>query len=153
MQIVLTSVLLFILPALFILVHAFAYGDTLPIMLIIGKWFVFFAVGARLVGIGIRQILRPRASAKREFAVTDEHASRIMRILGLVHLSIGLVGVLSLFNTGWIIPSAIVGAFYYGFMGVQNFLTKEKNVYGYIAIGSSAFVALVFTVVVLTNLG
>ena len=141
-----------ILPGIFIIIHATFYGDTLPLMLIVGKWMVFFAVGTRFLWIGGRQLLRPRASSAREFGVIHEDAARIMRTLALANLSFGLLGLVSLFNAEWIVPAALLGAFYYGFLAAHDFATKGKNLNGYLSTGSNAFVCLVLAAVVLTSL-
>src|SRR5665213_50370 len=78
-------------------------------LLLIGKWFVFWGVGARLMLAGLRQIANPAFTADAIFGVKEKAALTIVQELGFANLSIGLLGALALAGTEWIVPAAITG--------------------------------------------
>src|ERR1700749_728071 len=62
-----------------------------------GKWFVFWAIGARLFIAGLRQVTKPAFTAKEIFHMTTDESYVVIRELGFANLCFGTLGVLSLF--------------------------------------------------------
>jgi hypothetical protein len=111
--------------------------------LLIGKWFVFWSVGVRLVLAGLRQIANPTFTAEAIFGVKDKGALIIVQELGFGTLSIGLLGVCALFNPGWIAPAAVAGGLFYGLAGVQHLRKGDRNANETVAMVSDLFIFLV----------
>jgi hypothetical protein len=110
---------------------------------LIGKWFVFWPVGVRLILAGLRQIANPSFTAESIFEVRDKGALSIVRELGFANLSIGLLGASALFNPGWITPTAVAGGLFYGLTGVQHLMKGDRNTKETIAMVSDLFIFLV----------
>jgi len=99
-------------------------ADTL---LLLGKWYVFFAVGVRLLLAGIRQMATPHFTAREIFAIDDPKALAIVRELGFGTFSIGTIGIASLWLPGWIPPAAVAGGLFYGLAGVVHVAQPHRN--------------------------
>lgn len=78
------------------------------------KWFAFWACGVRLVLAGVRQTLGPQFTAETIFGLKDVSALPLVREIGMANLSMGVVGVVSLFVPGWRVPAIMTGGLYYG---------------------------------------
>jgi len=118
-------VLLFVLPAGCVVIEAFWRGGGAELMPLVGKWFVFWGVGARLLLGGARQIAQPRFTAEDIFAIKDHAAFAIVREVGFGNLAVGTLGLLTLAKPKWLIPAAIVGGLYYGLAGLGHLLRRH----------------------------
>jgi len=134
--------LMFIFPLLSIAVEISAGHAPLG-MLLIGKWYVFWAVGLRLLLAGVRQILQPRYTAETILGIRGDDALLLVRELGFGNLSIGVVGTLSLFFPGWVMPAALVGGIFYGLAGINHAVQKHRNMKENIAMVTDLFAAVV----------
>ncbi len=85
-----------------------------------GKWFVFWAVGVRLLIAGQRQIVQPRYTAEIILGVKNPDTVLIVRELGFANTAIGSAGVVSIFLAGWTLPLAVIGAVFYALAGVNH---------------------------------
>jgi hypothetical protein len=141
--------LLLIFPVGSVIVDAAVSGHNVSILFLAGRWFVFWAVGVRLFIAGARQVIQPRFTAEEIFEIHDAASFPIVRELGFANLSMGLLGICSVFRAGWIVPAAIVGGLYYGLAGIGHIFQKNKNAKEYTAMISDAFVFLVLAVFVL----
>ena len=135
--------LLLILPLGSVSTEALRFGHTIADMHLIGKWFVFWAVGVRLFLAGVRQVLQPSFTAAEIFEIHEPKALAIVRELGFANLSMGLLGLLSLWQQDWQIPAAIVGGLYYGLAGLGHISQRRKNAKEYTAMISDGFAFLV----------
>lgn len=88
------------------------------------KWFIFSAVGLRLMVAGIMQTVKPAFTAKQIFNIDSPESFPIVRELGFANLCFGLVGVISLFKPEWRIVSAFASGIYYGIAGLQHLIKK-----------------------------
>ena len=111
--------------------------------LLIGKWYVFWAVGIRLFIAGARQVTKPAFTAKEIFHIEDEARYVVIKELGFGNISIGLIGILSLFKAGWCAPVAIAGGLFYGFAGIQHILNKPASKNEKIAMISDLYIFLI----------
>jgi hypothetical protein len=116
---------------------------------IVGKWFVFWAVGVRLLMAGIRQIVQPRYTAETILGVKDPDAMLIVRELGIANTAIGSAGLGSLFLAGWMLPLAIIGAIFYGLAGINHVTHRHRNTLQNVAMTSDLFAAAVLVTICL----
>lgn len=140
MYIVSLFVVLLILPILSIAIHV-ASGKVELDMAVIGKWFVFWAVGIRLFTAGFSQMFRPKFTAEKILGIKDPKSFLVVRELGFANLAIGTVGMGSILDPTWIVPSAISGAIFYSLAGVNHVMTKERNKLENMAMITDLFVA------------
>lgn len=91
------------------------------------KWFIFSAVGIRLVLAGLRQVLLPGFTAKEIFGMQTEEAFPIVRELGFANLCFGLVGILSCWKPEWRMVSAFASGIYFGLAGLLHLVRKPAN--------------------------
>ena len=72
MYLIAVILLLFIFPAASVLIDMLRAGSGADWMLLVGKWFVFWAVGVRLFIAGLRQVFQPQFTAETIFEIKDE---------------------------------------------------------------------------------
>jgi len=134
-----------ILPAASIMADRLLTG--LPLgWVLIGRWFVFWAVGIRLFIAGIRQVTKPAFTAKEIFNFSGEESFPVIRELGFSNISLGLLGIISLFKVQWCEAAAIAGGLYYGLAGILHVFKKPGSTNEVIAMVSDLgiFVLLAF---------
>ena len=138
MYLITVILLLFVFPTAAVLIEQFTGAG--PVMLLVGKWFTFFAVGVRLFMAGIRQSLQPAFTAEAIFGVKDAAAHPIVREVGFGNLSMGAAGLISLIAPGWLPAIAFAGGLYYGLAGVGHVLNKAHTGKEAIALWSDLFI-------------
>jgi hypothetical protein len=106
----------------------------------------------RLFIAGARQVIEPRFTAEEIFGIRDRASFAIVREVGFANLSMGVLGICSVFRVGWVVPAALVGGLYYGLAGAGHIFRKGKNAKEYTAMISDLFVFLVLMVFVLNSL-
>ena len=143
--------LLFVLPVVSISAETLLSHHAMS-MVLVGKWFVFWGAGIRLLLAGIRQVLQPRFTAEEIFGIHDTSSFAIVREVGLANLSMGFLGICSLLRVGWLVPAAVVGGLYYGLAGVGHVFGRDKNPKEYMAMISDGFIFIVLLVFVLKSL-
>jgi hypothetical protein len=82
-------------------------------LVIVAKWYVFWAVGARLSLAGLRQIIQPRYTAETILGLKGTESLFVVRELGFANWSMGTVGLATLASPSWVTPAAMLGAIYY----------------------------------------
>jgi hypothetical protein len=107
------------------------------------RWFVFWAVGVRLLTAGLSQIIRPRFTAEEILGMRSEEALFFVRELGFANTAVGVAGVACVVARGWSLPLALVGGVFYGLAGFNHALHEERNRLQDIAMVSDLFVAAV----------
>lgn len=127
MYLAVVILLMGVLPILSIAFEIVAWGDPGGIAALIGKWFVFWPVGVRLILAGIRQIANPAYTAGTIFGIDDPKAHIVVRELGFGTLSIGSIGVASIVAPTWITPAAVAGGLFYGLAGIQHALDSRTS--------------------------
>jgi hypothetical protein len=110
---------------------------------LIGRWFVFWGVGVRLLLAGLRQMLQPGYTAETIFGIKDRDAQIVVRELGFANTAIGTIGVATLVAPGWTLPAAIAGAIFYGLAGLNHLRQDERNRLENVAMISDLFIAVV----------
>jgi hypothetical protein len=142
--------LLLILPLASIAADAMRFGSGITDVRLIGEWFVFWAVGVRLFLAGVRQVLQPSFTAMEIFEIQEPKALAIVRELGFANLSMGFLGLCSLWHKDWLTPAAIVGGLYYALAGLGHIPRQRKNAKEYTAMISDGFAFLVLLTFVLS---
>ena len=131
---------LLIFPAASIIAEAALSQHALPFITLAGKWLAFWAVGIRLCIAGARQAMQPRFTAEEIFRVHDPASLPIVREVGFANLSMGLLGICSVYRPGWTIPAALAGGLFYGLAGFGHVFQKGKNAKEYLAMVSDWYV-------------
>jgi hypothetical protein len=142
MYVAVVVLLMFVLP----LGSAFAEYVTLgaaPLMALIGKWFVFWAAGVRLVLAAVRQLFQPEFTARNIFKIERADALPLVREIGAGNFALGAVGVVSLWRPDFILPIALAAAIFYGIAGFRHLLETDRSLNETVAMGSDLFVFIV----------
>ncbi len=112
-------------------------------MMLAGKWFVFWDVGVRISGAGIRQCLQPQFTAREIFRMKTDEALPIIREHGIGNFAVGTAGFVSLWVPGFIVPVALIAAIAYGAWGVLHVASKARSMNENIAMVSDFWLAAV----------
>ncbi len=134
--------LMAVLPLASIGVDRFFHG--LPLMPLVGKWFVFWGAGVRLVLAGLRQFFQPRFTAEKIFNIRGNDALPVIRELGVANFATGVAGMASLAEPSFILPVAVTAAIFYGIAGIRHLADGGRTANENIAMASDILVALVF---------
>jgi hypothetical protein len=141
--------LLLVLPLISVgleLVHAPGVLAASLIMPVMAKWYVFWAVGARLSLAGLRQIFQPRYTAENILGIKSADALFVVRELGFANLAMGSAGLGSLFAPSWLAPVAMLGAIFYGLAGVNHCFHERRNKLQNLALVSDLCAAAVLAI-------
>jgi hypothetical protein len=152
MYFVAVVLLLAILPAGSIALEAALSAHEVSIMVLVGKWYVFWACGIRLLLAGVRQVMQPRFTAAEIFDVDNLQVFPIVREIGFGNLAMGTLGLCGIFRADWLIPAAIVGGLYYGLAGLGHVLRGKRNLKETVAMVSDGFACIVLLAVVANGL-
>jgi hypothetical protein len=113
---------------------------------LVGKWFVFWAVGVRLGLAGVRQFVQPSFTAKDIFKIADEKAWAIVRELGFANLALAIVGLASLVKPVFVLPAAIMAGNFYGAASVPHLLARGRTMKETIAMARDLFAFVMLAV-------
>jgi hypothetical protein len=119
--------LMFVCPIASICADRFVLHSSLPIMLLVGKWFVFWVGGIRLGAAGLRQFFQPRFTAEKIFGITANEPLPFIRELGAANIATGVAGVLSLYKPAFVFPMAIVAAIFFGLAGARHLTDSTRT--------------------------
>lgn len=122
------------------------FHGAVPLLPLMGKWFVFWSVGIRLFLAGVRQFFQPRFTAEQIFDIKSDDALPLVRELGVANFAIGVVGIASLGMPGFVMPVAISAGIFYGVAGIRHFAESNRTRNENIAMVSDLFVFLVLAV-------
>jgi uncharacterized membrane protein HdeD (DUF308 family) len=120
-----------------------------PMIVLIGKWYVFWAAGVRLFIAGVRQIVQPKFTSEKIFGIKSDDPLPIVRELGIANLATGTVGLLSLWLPSFVLPVAIAATIFYGAAGLGHLFQAHRNRQENIAMISDLLASLVFAASVL----
>lgn len=146
MYVLIVAALMIAFPVVSILIETIFRDNGVTLGASVGKWFVFWAVGVRLLLAGMRQIFEPRYTAQRILGLSGEDSLLLVRELGFATTAIGCVGAGSIFASGWVVPTAVAGAIFYGLAGINHAIHKRRNRLQNTAMVSDLFVALVLSI-------
>jgi hypothetical protein len=149
MYLAIIILLMFVLPVGSILIEVAYSVGTAHLTLLVGKWFVFWAAGVRLLAAGIKQFLQPQFTAHEIFKMKTDEALPIVRELGIANFAVGVLGVSSLYAPSFVLPVAIAGAIFYGVAGAQHVTQKDKSGNETLAMATDLFAFLVLAAYVI----
>jgi len=110
---------------------------------LIGKWFVFWGVGVRLLLAGLRQYLQPGFTSRDIMGIDSGQVYLLVRELGGANLASGVVGLASLALPSFVLPAAIASGIFYAVAGVEHVRSKHRGTNETIALVSDLFIAVV----------
>jgi len=148
--------LMLVLPAGSIWAEHSYFHSALPLLWLVGRWFVFWSAGVRLFLAGLRQFFQPEFTARQIFQIKEDAVLPIVRELGVANFSIGIVAMISLATPAFVFPVAIYAALFYGIAGIRHIAGKDRSRNETIAMNSDLLVSLVFAAFVVctaANLG
>jgi hypothetical protein len=154
MYFVVVALTMFALPTLSVAIEFEAHPA--PLMLLVGKWFVFWAVGVRLVMAGLRQLFQPGFTAREIFHLQGDEALTLVRELGVSNFAVGVVGLAAVAIPTFVLPSAVTAGVFYGVAGARHMLETGRSRNQTLAMLSDLFVFAVlatFTVAQVARLG
>lgn len=150
MYLAVVALTMFLLPAISIFIEHAANPST-ALMLLGGRWFVFWGVGVRLMLAGLRQFFQPAFTAQEIFHMTSEEALPLVRELGVANVASGVVGLLSIAVPSFVLPVAISAGIFYGVAGVRHVAERGRSRNETIAMVSDLFMAAVLAVFVASS--
>jgi len=131
-----------VLPLASIFVDHSLMQNVLPLMVLVGKWFAFWAGGVRLFIAGWRQLFQPRFTSETIFGIKSDDPLPFVRELGMANISMGTIGIVCVCVPAFVLPAAIASGLYYGFAGVGHVVHGGRNLERNVAMASDLFVAL-----------
>jgi hypothetical protein len=153
MYLAVVALTMFVLPTLSVAIEFEAHPA--PLMLLVGKWYVFWAVGVRLAMAGVRQLLQPGFTAREIFHMQGDEALTLVRELGVSNFAVGVVGLAAIGVPTFVLPSAITAGVFYGVAGARHVVETGRSRNETIAMVSDLFafaVLATFTAAKLTRL-
>jgi hypothetical protein len=115
---------------------------------LLGKWFVFWAVGGRLLVAGARQILQPRYTAETILGIRAPEAQYVVRELGFANTALGISGLGTLIWPGGLTLASLAGAVFYGLAGANHAAHSSRNRLQTVAMATDLLAAAVLIVFV-----
>jgi hypothetical protein len=109
---------------------------------LIGKWFIFYAIGIRLFTAGISQASNP-AFTGSILHLKSKESFVLIRELGFANISLGIMGILSVLNNNWRVMAALSGGLFLGLAGVNHLFRKPEGQNELIALFYDLFVTIV----------
>ena len=122
--------------------HYIDHAST-PLMLLAGKWFVFWSAGIRSSTAGLRQFLQPRFTVEEIFGIRSDDALPFVRELGIANFALGVVGILSIVRLDFVLPVAIAACLFYGIASVRHMSDRQKGAKQNLAMVTDVFVSVV----------
>ena len=142
MYLAIVSLLMFVLP-IGSIAWTVGFGGMTFSLVLVGKWFVFWSVGMRLVMAGVRQIFQPSYTAEVILKLKHAESHLLVRELGFANLGIGLIGVGSALFPAWLEAGALSGGAFYALAGINHLLQPHRGRLERIAMVSDLFVGAV----------
>lgn len=116
-------------------------------VLVLGKWWVFWGVGSRLLVAGVAQVSgRGPTTAILGALAPSVQEKQLTRELGTANIGMGLAGLLALVP-GWALPAGLAGGVFLLIAGVMHLSKKNKNPQEALATWTDLVVGLVVVVV------
>jgi hypothetical protein len=115
-------------------------SDLMPV---VAKWYVFWAMGVRLLLAGARQTLQPSYTARTILGLEGTECLVLVREIGFANLAMGSIAVISLYLPVWVIPAALAGGIYYGLAGINHIFRKHRGRLETVAMVSDLFAGYV----------
>lgn len=120
-----------------------------PLIELAGRWFVFWGAGVRLALAALRQIFQPAFTSRQIFRIDNDHASIIVRELGIANFATAVVSLLSLSFPTFILPAAISSGLFYSGAGIGHMTAHSRTAKETIAMVSDLWLAAILGIFVI----
>lgn len=114
-----------------------------PLLWLIGKWFVFWASGVRLLLAGIRQYFQPAFTSQGIMGIEGSEVHILVRELGGANIATGLLGAASLAMPSFVLPTAIGSGIFFAVAGIEHIRSDHRGRNEIIAMISDIFIAVI----------
>lgn len=133
---------MFVFPVVSIVIDLLLGNNDTGLVAIVGQWFVFWAVGVRLLTAGVRQIIKPNLTSEGILGIKSKEAWQLVRELGFANVAIGLIAIISLWIAAWQPAAALAGGLFLLLAGIEHIPKKHRSLEENIAMGSDLFIGL-----------
>jgi hypothetical protein len=145
MYIAMVALTMLALPGLSIAIDR-ALHPEVQLLVLVGRWFVFWGVGVRLGLAGVRQMAQPAFTAREIFHMTGNEALPLVRELGVANTAAAVIGLASIAAPSFVLPAAIWAAIFYGVAGVTHIAARARSVNETVAMLSDLFMSVVLAI-------
>ena len=152
MYIFAVAFLMFIFPAVSVVVELVVNKNPGTLMSVVGQWFVFWAVGVRLFTAGLRQIIKPGLTSEGILGIKGKQAWQLVRELGFANVSMGLIAIVSLWLPAWRPAAALAGGLFLLLAGAEHIPKKQRNFEENLAMYSDLIIGLLMIAYLLLGL-
>jgi hypothetical protein len=114
-----------ILPLVSGVIHLVVKGGNS--LVVFGTWWAFWGVGTRLTVAGLSQLTNPARTTRGILNIEDNAAEHVVQEFGYANVSMGLVGLVAPFVSGWGILGAVPGAVFLGLAGLRHVVKRAKS--------------------------
>jgi hypothetical protein len=114
-----------ILPLVSGVIHLVVKGGNS--LVVFGTWWAFWGVGTRLTVAGLSQLTNPARTMGGILNIEDNAAEHVVQEFGYANVSMGLVGLVAPFVSGWGILGAVPGAVFLGLAGLRHVVKRAKS--------------------------
>jgi hypothetical protein len=141
-----------ILPTLSVIINLWVLGCGCTLIPLIGKWFIFWAIGVRLFSAGIKQAISPAFTLENIFKIQNTESQVIVRELGFANTCMGTLGILALFFIQFRLAAAATGGLFLGLAGIMHAIRKPATQNEVLAMVSNLFVFVIILIYLIFNL-
>lgn len=117
-------------------------------VLVVGRWFLFWGVGTRLLLAGTVQVARPSFTARDILGAGETGALQLVQELGLANIAMGTVAVVGALVPEWRAAAAVPGGIFLGLAGLRHVAKPGKDLEERVATWTDLLVAGVMLVFV-----
>lgn len=121
------------------------------LIFLIGKWFVFWGAGVRLLAAGVWQLARPAFTASGIFGIKDPSAEKIVTELGLANIAIGLTSIVSLIYPSWIAPAGFSGSLFLLAAGVKHAFNTNRGIRENVAMTTDIIISVMIIIYLIST--
>lgn len=145
--------LMLVLPLISMGVDVALFAEAGSVVALMGKWFVFWALGIRLAMAGVMQVRNPGFTVKKIFGIDNPESHHFVRELGFANVSMGLLAILSLSIPELRLGAALAGGLYMGLAGIYHAIKKPATSNEWVAMLTDLMIAALMVVYLLSQLG
>ena len=151
MYLVMVVGLMVVAPIVSIVVELLVAPGSDPVF-VVGKWFLFWGAGVRLLTAGVSQVLRPQFTAQNILGETTPAANQVVQELGFANLGFGIAAIAGAWVPGWAVPVAIAPGLFLALAGIRHIVKPGKNTKELVATLSDLLVGVVLLVFVVISI-
>lgn len=143
MYVLIVVLLTLVMPVGSALAEKFLYQGPAELIAYLGKWYVFWAGGVRLLLAGARQVFQPAWTLKAIFEIESAEPKPIVQELGFANIAMGALCMMSLPEPRLLVAGAVVSGLYYGLAGLRHATDGHRNFNQNLAMLTDVLVAAV----------